>query len=273
MTDQLSVLLRSCELHARVFRAGRLCSLPDIDTEPAAGVVHFLRHGNLQLTTANNATQRLTEPTLMFFPRAAAHTLAVESGEEVELVCATVNLSACVEQSLMTALPNQMVIALSAMPSMGRVLDLMFDEAFAEHNARNIALDSYSTLLFIHLLRHAMEAGMLQPGMLLGLADQRLSKAIRAIHDDPGRTWRLEQLADIAGMSRARFAAHFASVMKMTPGAYLARFRIGVAQSLLSKGRQLKTIADECGYGSSNALTRAFKQHIGTSPSEWLESI
>ena len=64
----------------------------------------------------------------------------------------------------------------------------------------------------------------------------------------PGR---LEALGHIAGMSRARFAAHFLATMKQTPFEYLALWRIGVAQSLLKKGEPLKTVApsvvSECG--------------------------
>jgi AraC-like DNA-binding protein len=43
-----------------------------------------------------------------------------------------------------------------------------------------------------------------------------------------------------------------------------------VAQGLLAHGRQVKSIADEVGYGSPNALTRAFTQRLGQTPTEWL---
>jgi len=47
-------------------------------------------------------------------------------------------------------------------------------------------------------------------------------------------------------------------------------WRIGLAQGLLAKGRQLKHVADEVGYGSPNALTRAFVLRTGSTPTEWL---
>ena len=65
----------------------------------------------------------------------------------------------------------------------------------------------------------------------------------------------MEELAHTGGMSRARFAAHFLSIMGQTPFEYLAQWRIGVAQSLLKKGEPLKMIAPAVGYGSTGALT------------------
>ena len=77
-------------------------------------------------------------------------------------------------------------------------------------------------------------------------------------------------LADVAGMSRARFAAHFMAVVGTSPGDHLTGWRIGLAQALLARGRPVKTIADEVGYSSANALARAFTQRLGLSPTAWL---
>ncbi len=72
-----------------------------------------------------------------------------------------------------------------------------------------------------------------------------------------------------AGMSRARFAAHFWAVVGETPGAYLVRWRVSVPQTLLKQGRPLKLIANLVGYANGSALTRAFTATTGTSPTEW----
>lgn len=45
----------------------------------------------------------------------------------------------------------------------------------------------------------------------------------------------------------------------VTPGAYLQRWRIGLVQKALLAGRSIKLIAQEVGYGSEAALSRAFK--------------
>jgi AraC-like DNA-binding protein len=105
---------------------------------------------------------------------------------------------------------------------------------------------------------------------MAGLADARLSRALNAMHAEPARTWTLQDLAALAGMSRARFAAHFGEVVGQPAIDYLADWRLILAQGLLAKGPQVTFIADEVGYGSPNALTRAFTQRHGQSPTEWL---
>src|SRR5690242_2615944 len=90
------------------------------------------------------------------------------------------------------------------------------------------------------------------------------------MHKHPETAWSLEQLALSAGMSRARFAAHFRKVVGVTPFDYLADWRIGVAQSMLKQGKALKIVAPSVGYASAAALTRAFNQRSGLSPKAWL---
>ena len=79
-------------------------------------------------------------------------------------------------------------------------------------------------------------------------------------------------MAEVAGMSRSVFAASFREAMGTTPGQYLQGWRVGLAQQALRQGRPLKRIADEVGYGSEAALSRAFKAHSGVSPRAWRQA-
>jgi AraC-like DNA-binding protein len=147
---------------------------------------------------------------------------------------------------------------------------LLFTEAFSENPGRQAALDHLTEYALVLLLRAAMKNHLLQGGILLGLADPRLAKAIAAIHHQPAHPWSLDALAQQAGMSRARFAVHFREVVGLTPFDYLADWRIGVAQALLRQGRSLKIVAPAVGYISSTALTRVFRQRLGLSPTDWI---
>jgi transcriptional regulator GlxA family with amidase domain len=120
------------------------------------------------------------------------------------------------------------------------------------------------------LIRSAINSHLVDSGVLLGLADERLGKAIEGMHKHPETAWSLEQLAQCAGMSRARFAAHFRKIVGMTPFDYLTDWRLGVAQTMLRKRNSLKLIASAVGYANATALTRVFTQRVGMSPSEWL---
>ena len=83
----------------------------------------------------------------------------------------------------------------------------------------------------------------------------------------------LETLATRAGMSRSRFAEVFAQVVGDTPAAYLAQYRITLAQQGLLRGEGLDRIAQQVGYGSAAALSRAFSAVCGMSPRGWRQSI
>ncbi|WP_433969712.1 helix-turn-helix domain-containing protein [Tunturiibacter gelidiferens] len=116
-----------------------------------------------------------------------------------------------------------------------------------------------------------MNARLVDSGVLLGLSDPRLRKAIEVMHKHPETFWSLEQLAQHAGMSRARFAAHFRTIVGITPFDYLTNWRLGIAQTMLRKGNSLKLISAAVGYTNATALTRVFTQRLGMPPpTGWL---
>jgi transcriptional regulator GlxA family with amidase domain len=147
----------------------------------------------------------------------------------------------------------------------------MYEEAFATLCGRQAALDRLCELLLIRLLRHCLDRGLIQGGALAGMADPRLAKAMVRLHEDAARPWNLEEMAQLAGMSRARFAAHFHAIVGETPAAYLAAWRVTLAQQLLRAGRPLKHVANEVGYANPSALTRAFIRETGVAPTHWLK--
>jgi transcriptional regulator GlxA family with amidase domain len=66
--------------------------------------------------------------------------------------------------------------------------------------------------VFLHALRtYINNTGSLPIGWLRAIADDRLGPAVRLMQSDPRRTWRLEELARAASMSRTTFASRFRS--------------------------------------------------------------
>jgi len=59
----------------------------------------------------------------------------------------------------------------------------------------------------------------------------------------------------------------------MTPGEYLAHWRLGLAQLLLRRGKAVTIVAHEVGYSGPAALSRAFNARFGVSPSTWLKQV
>lgn len=269
--DRLAPLFERFSLSARMFYSGQLCGVsPNLDEQ--AGYLHVLRKGTLTVTHPNARTLVIDHPSILFFPRPHQHRVHSSEEEGAELVCATVKFGVGMLNPLIASFPEPFVVPLDALPELAPALELLFSEASSELSGRQPALDRLFEYILVLLIRSALKSRLVDSGVLLGLADERLGKAIESMHKHPEAPWSLEQLAQRAGMSRARFATHFREVVGMTPFDYLTNWRLGVAQTMLRKGNSLKLIASAVGYANATALTRVFTQRLGMSPSEWLTS-
>jgi AraC-like DNA-binding protein len=174
-----------------------------------------------------------------------------------------------VRSPLATALPAFVIVPLSDMPQIAPTLQLLFHEAFAQALGRQAALDRLAEYFLIQMLRHVIEHGQVQQSIFAALADARLAHAVQAMHENPSHAWTLETLADVSGMSRARFAANFKTIVGTTPLDYLTDWRLSIAQNLIKQGKPLKSIAAQVGYQSAAAFSRVFAKRLGVTPAEW----
>ncbi|MBB2157712.1 AraC family transcriptional regulator [Gluconacetobacter diazotrophicus] len=151
---------------------------------------------------------------------------------------------------------------------LGRLLVLLDDEATADLPGRSLALDRLLEVILVESLRYrANQVERMQPGLLAGLVDPRISRALRALHTEPARAWTVAHLAREAGMSRAAFAARFAEIVGLSPIGYLSAWRMSLAKAaLVSSKRPMIEIAEIAGYGSVSAFSTAFRRIIGLSP-------
>ena len=268
-SDRLDALLSRFHLEARVFHSGLLCGSYDFDAE--TGYLHFVRRGPVRVHHAAGKPFSIEEPSAILYAAPTHHRFICAPDTGADLVCASVRIGEPgAANPIVASLPPCTVIPLAAMPTLGPALELLFGEAFGQSCGRLAAVNRLFELAVIHVLRFAMVEGRTNTGMLAGLSDPALAKAIVAMHEQPGHEWTLEELAKRAGMSRSRFASTFHETVGLTPGNYLAGWRVTVAQDLLRKGRPLKVVANEVGYASPVALSRVFKAKVGSSPREWL---
>jgi len=104
-------------------------------------------------------------------------------------------------------------------------------------------------------------------GWLAALSDRRIGLAMRALHGKPADAWTVAKLASLANMSRSAFAARFKARLGEAPLEYLTRWRMFRAGVLLrSTQRSLAEIANEVGYESDAALSKAFHRVVGMTP-------
>lgn len=270
--DRLSALLSRFSLHAGLFHNGALCGVASFGESGVAGHLHLLRRGRLKVVLDQGRSLQLDEPTLLFFPCAAPHRFIAQEDDHAELVCASLLFNGGHDNPIARALPDHLALPLARLDPLQATLDWLFDEAFGEHCGKAAVVNRLCELLVIQLLRHLMETGHIQSGMLAGLSDPRLAQALIRLHAEPAAPWTLEAQATAAGMSRARYAAYFKDVIGDTPADYLLRWRVALAQKLLREGRPIKLVAGDVGYDSPSALARAFKRIIGIGPAAWARS-
>lgn len=268
--DRLAPLLNHISLAARVFYAGELCQVASFDDSEVAGHLHVVKAGQLTLRIGGADVACVDRPSVLFFPRPCNHTLIPQNELGFELLCASIDLGVKVQSPLAMALPEFLVLPINDGEPMAATLDLLFQEAFGDACGRQAALDRLAEYFLIQMLRHVMAAGLLKGGIFSALADQRLARAVTAMHQRPAHPWTLDELAEQAGMSRARFAVNFREAVGMTPLDYLTDWRMSVAQGLIRQGVPIKNIASAVGYQSQTALTRVFTKRVGRSPTEWM---
>lgn len=270
--DRLTTLLNHFSLHAGVFYTGNICGIHDFEKDALRGHLHLIKSGPVQVIGVRNEVIHVSVPSLLFLPRPNTHRLVADERKGADVVCGTVQFGGGGRNPITDSLPSIVLVELAQLPGVHALLELMFNEAFSENSGRQAVLDRLCEVLMIRLLRYCIHQGLTQGGTLAGLADARLAKALIAIQDDPARQWELSDMAALAGMSRARFAVRFREITGETPADYLASWRVMTAQGLLKRGRQLKHVASDVGYGSASALSRAFVRKLGASPTQWLKS-
>ena len=170
------------------------------------------------------------------------------------------------EAPLATALPDQLVHSVNQDGELAAVIALMQSEVTAGRCGGASVLGRLAEVLVVRLLRARLEIGDVPRGMLGGLADPRLARAIVAMHDTPGTAWSNDDLAAEAGMSRSRFIARFREAVGTTPQAYLRQWRLALAQQDVARGDRIDAVARRYGYGSPEALTHMFRRETGLAP-------
>ena len=156
-----------------------------------------------------------------------------------------------------------------------RVVELIAEEADADRPGRDLILERLVEVLLLEALRfRAASAAKKEQGLLGGLSDPGLARALREIHVDVARRWTVAELARTAGMSRAVFAERFARKVGMPPMQYLLEWRTAIAKDLLRRERPaLAEVAERVGYQSASAFSTAFTRLTGQPPSEFARGV
>lgn len=275
--DQLSPLLERFRVRTRLFHSGPLCGVTTFDARPGRGFLHVLRHGEMEVThqAADGRLERrlIDRPSLLFYPRPLEHAFHNAPTEESDFACATLDFDGGPTHPLVRTLPPVIVLPLDAVDTLAPALDVLFAEIDNVGCGRKVLADRLFEVILIQLFRWILDhPGELDlpAGLLIGLSDENLARALVAIHESPGLPWTLATMSREARMSRSSFAARFKELVGQPPAEYLTAWRITLAQDRLRAGVSVARTATELGYATPPAFTRAFTQKVGSSPRAWL---
>ncbi|MDH2430340.1 AraC family transcriptional regulator [Sphaerisporangium sp. TRM90804] len=173
-----------------------------------------------------------------------------------------------VSRRLLAALPPLLTLPDGALDS--PLVTLLAQEIVKDDPGQEAVLDRLLDLLLIAVLRVWFSRPEARaPTWYRAYGDPVVGKALRLIHNNPAHPWTVAELAAGTGVSRAALARRFTELVGEPPMAYLTGWRLALAADLLREtDATVGAVAHQAGYGSSFALSTAFKRVYGVSPQE-----
>lgn len=201
-------------------------------------------------------------------------------GARTRMVCGYMACDARLAALLLDGLPPLVRVALRGSGA-GDWIEASLRYALAEARSPRPGgegmLAKLAELIFIEVLRRyilqaddgdSLAAG--RRGWLAGVGDRLVGAALKSIHQEPARPWTVEELAAAAGTSRSVLAERFQQLVGRGPIQYLTEWRMILAANLLRQGSQpLAQIAEDVGYQTDTAFSRAFRRAYGAPPAAW----
>lgn len=189
---------------------------------------------------------------------------------ETQLVCGHFAFDEACNHPLIDALPKNIHIkdyGATAGTFMESTLRVIGSEAGTDLLGSGLIALKLSEIIFAQALRsYLVTDGRNHPG-LAGFADSKISTALKALHDDPAHPWKIEDMAEMASMSRTAFMKRFTDKIGMTPMSYLTGWRMQLARRVLeTEESAIIEVAVRAGYQSEAAFGRAFKKHFDIAP-------
>lgn len=137
-----------------------------------------------------------------------------------------------------------------------------------ERDADTLNIENDLADVFTHLgERHVSE-----PRNDSAIRDER-NKILRVkdyLHSYYWKNISVEDLAEIAQLSRFHLMRTFRRDVGLSPHAYLTQIRVEAAKRLLSEGASIVEVASEIGFTDQSHFTRHFKRITGVTPGQYL---
>lgn len=190
------------------------------------------------------------------------------------LLCGFVALEAMNFQPLREALP--LVLRTDGRAAgTSTLLRSAVRELVAEADARGAGstsiVERLTEIILIELLRGEIVSRQgSEKGLLAGMTDPIVARALGALHATPLQDWTVDALARASATSRTVLAERFGAIIGKSPMRYLREWRLFMAcGALAGSSRPISRIAEEAGYETEAAFSRAFARLHGVPPARW----
>lgn len=188
----------------------------------------------------------------------------------VVLLTGTYPLEGEISRRLLNALPTLLVVRDDEWDN--PLVPLLAGEIVKDSPGQEAVLDRLLDLLLVSALRTWFDRPDGEaPAWYRAHSDPVVGRALKLLQHRPSEPWTVASLAADIGVSRAAFARRFTATVGEPPMAYLASWRIALAADLLRQQPDVTigAVARQVGYGSSFALSTAFKREHGVSPQRY----
>jgi AraC-like DNA-binding protein len=289
--DLLSELLRTVRLSGErivAYAPRRTFSISFADS----GTLHIVEEGELVLRIGGDPrVERVRRGDVILLPRGDPHHISdagtraheteragesehdAPAPEPARWLCGTFTIGDPRASHLLASLPAVIILrgghgqALEGLEVARRML--LF-EMQSPSQGSAVMVARILDLVFIQILRGWAAGPDAEPNWLAGALDPQIGPALSAIHRDPGHDWAVDELARACSLSRSAFAARFVARVGKPPATYLAHVRLDAATDLLrDSSLPVTLIAENVGYTSEAAFSRAFKHRYGAPPARW----
>lgn len=189
------------------------------------------------------------------------------------LACGYFKFRSKLSELFIEALPPYLVLRQNdqALAECLKIFDLIRHEASLDENASVTLIERLTSILFYYLIRHVFQYGQHSDIPLWCLFnDPILYPLILEIIAKPEKPWTLASMASVCDISRANFSKYFTQVAGFSATQFLLYYRIQLAQQLLAQGVSISLCAEQVGYQSVAAFTRAFQRVSHKNPSQFM---
>lgn len=300
LSDALGETLYSLRLNGLMYANSELSAPWGVAMPPMAGrlMFHIVTRGGCWLRFPDHEALYLEPGDLALLPKGEGHLISSADGlecepffdipvskltdrfefmryggggDETHVTCGVLSFDHVAGQKLISQLPPviRMQAARGELSSqLQSLIQLMGIEASTLSTGSETVVAHLADIIVIQAIRHWIaHSPSASHGWLGALKDPKIGKALAAIHAHPEVAWTVERLAEEAGMSRSGFSARFSETVGTSVKQYLTEWRMRLARMRIMHSKTtLADLAEEMGYQSEAAFSRAYKRMFGVAP-------